>query len=1121
MSNAHRGATVIHNNREVFYDVGVRVKGSLFGRTGHDGVNRGSYRIRFHSDQKFRGVHESIALDASGRSSFFFGYGQDEILTAHLMNHAGGIASQYHDLGYMIAPNTSHTRPVIMMLARYSDVYLQETFGNDSDGTLFELEIIQYMTHTVNANPQSLKNPTYNPSWLGTDFGNMGDSNGKEDFRWNFQIKNKRARDNYDNIMATAKAFDLVGTALDEALESVIDVDQWMRMYAMHSLAGQLDAYGIDAAQHNIWLYDHPGTGKIMVLPWDMDFSFYRASNAPLHNNANHPSWNIRKIIHRPSNLRLFYGHLQDMIQTTYNATYANAWFTRFGELADQNYLRHVTYIEDRANYVSDQLESLAPQVPFTVTASSPLDVGAQSTVTLEGTGWINVREIRLGGGTQPLEIDWRVDTDSAYADTWELTIPVATGTNSYTLEAYDYQGLLIGTSSIDVSSSMPNPVADALRIVELNYHPAPPTVDELAVMPSLVDDDFEFIEVQNIGTQTLNLLGTTFTDGVDFTFASVELAAGQRGVVVQNRLAFELRYGNSLNVIGEFVSGRLSNRGENLALVDGQGQTVLSFAYDDADPWPQRADGVGGTLELIDPSSTAVAEFGKYYHWRGSTELGGSPAAAGNGPLGVVISEVLANTDAEPESDSIELFNNTGSSIDISGWWLSDSAADWFKYQIPSGTTLNPGQFIVFDEDDFNPTPLAPGANDFALSGTRGDDVWLVDPDGGGPGVMWLVDDVHFGAVAKGESSGRTSDGTGRLAPMEHATLGAANAAVRVGPLLISEIHFNPASPNAAALLADPTITRNDLEFVEIHNPTTVAVDLTQWRIRGGIDYDFPTGTMLAAGEVLVVVAFDPDEVSNNARLSAFRAHYGIDASVSLVGGFQGQLNDSFERVQLQRPDAPPLGQPTLTPRLQEDEVIYDDLAPWPTSADGAGDTLHRTRTGGWGNNASSWTGGQPGPGEVDLPGDTNLDGDVDTQDLTTAIINFTSAGGVGKTWAQGDNDGDGDVDTSDLTTAIIRFTGARANRIAGSVFLVAENIGKEGFLGDVSVGPAGRLTVEGQAFSDGDRRSSDHGNQASSADHWTPVPRMGRGSTKTLASLWSTDKVFSEIELLEWSSK
>ena len=53
---------------------------------------------------------------------------------------------------------------------------------------------------------------------------------------------------------------------------------------------------------------------------------------------------------------------------------------------------------------------------------------------------------------------------------------------------------------------------------------------------------------------------------------------------------------------------------------------------------------------------------------------------------------------------------------------------------------------------------------------------------------------------------------------------------------------------------------------------------------------------------------------------------------------------------------------------------------------------------------------------------GDTDLDRDVDTRDLTTSIINFTSAGGAGKTWA----DGDGDVDSGDLTAAINNFTGA-----------------------------------------------------------------------------------------------
>ncbi len=65
----------------------------------------------------------------------------------------------------------------------------------------------------------------------------------------------------------------------------------------------------------------------------------------------------------------------------------------------------------------------------------------------------------------------------------------------------------------------------------------------------------------------------------------------------------------------------------------------------------------------------------------------------------------------------------------------------------------------------------------------------------------------------------------------------------------------------------------------------------------------------------------------------------------------------------------------------------------------------------------------------QVALRGNTDVasgDVDVDTGDLTTSIINFTSAGGSGKTWSQGDMDGDGDVDTGDLTTSIINFTSA-----------------------------------------------------------------------------------------------
>ena len=63
---------------------------------------------------------------------------------------------------------------------------------------------------------------------------------------------------------------------------------------------------------------------------------------------------------------------------------------------------------------------------------------------------------------------------------------------------------------------------------------------------------------------------------------------------------------------------------------------------------------------------------------------------------------------------------------------------------------------------------------------------------------------------------------------------------------------------------------------------------------------------------------------------------------------------------------------------------------------------------------------------------GDVDLDRDVDTEDLTTSIMNFTSAGGSGKLWADGDMDGDSDVDTSDLTTSIINFTGAMTDTVS-----------------------------------------------------------------------------------------
>ena len=179
-------------------------------------------------------------------------------------------------------------------------------------------------------------------------------------------------------------------------------------------------------------------------------------------------------------------------------------------------------------------------------------------------------------------------------------------------------------------------------------------------------------------------------------------------------------------------------------------------------------------------------------------------------------------------------------------------------------------------------------------------------------------------------------------------------NSGPRVGPVIISEVHYNPGE----------MLEASDLEFVEIYNPTGETVDMTNWRLNGGVDFDFAVGQTLVAKGVLVVVGFNPDDALNAAKVTAFRQAYDIGASVTLVGGWTGSLDNAGETVRLESTDEPPLEEPDYYPHILEDEVDYNDKAPWPEAADGTGQSINRTSPTVWGNAATSWTAAEPTPG-------------------------------------------------------------------------------------------------------------------------------------------------------------
>jgi hypothetical protein len=180
---------------------------------------------------------------------------------------------------------------------------------------------------------------------------------------------------------------------------------------------------------------------------------------------------------------------------------------------------------------------------------------------------------------------------------------------------------------------------ADSLRISEVHYNPALPTVAERDLGYN-DKDSFEFLELLNISNETIDLSAVQLqqvviganVEGVQFDFADgaiSQLAPGERLVVVEDLDAFAVRYGNGIPVAGQF-SGGLNNSSETLTL--GSGNTVFQqFTYSEL--WYPSTDGLGFSLEIVDAANSDLDSWNVAQSWQPSGIVGGTPGRAG-GPI-------------------------------------------------------------------------------------------------------------------------------------------------------------------------------------------------------------------------------------------------------------------------------------------------------------------------------------------------------------------------------------------------------------------------------------------------------------------------------------------------------
>jgi hypothetical protein len=387
------------------------------------------------------------------------------------------------------------------------------------------------------------------------------------------------------------------------------------------------------------------------------------------------------------------------------------------------------------------------------------------------------------------------------------------------------------------------------LALTELMFHPPAATIEEF-IAGFAEDDLFEFLELKNTGSEPLLLDGMRFTSGIQFDFSLGDvhvLQPGEHVLVVNNRAAFEQRYGIGNTIAGEFT-GNLGNGGDELVISGPFGEFLIHYAYSDSD---LLTDGQG--FSILPQTNQHSAYFG------------GSP---GEDDPQLPIDALVVN-EVSPNGDWIELYNQTDTEIDIGGWFISDEEDDLTRSVIPAGVSVPPRGYTILNRGEHFSFGLNRGGETVSIASAR---------DGQLAGYR------HSAPYERGEprvNFGRyvRADGGVDFVRMSEWTPGEPNAAPRVGPIVINEIMYHP--------------LEGELEYIELFNSSESDVLLDGWRLTG-VGYAFEPGTVIPTGGYLVVAPVAPAE---------FTARYNV-GSAQVVGPYTQPLAGRGESITLFQPD-------------------------------------------------------------------------------------------------------------------------------------------------------------------------------------------------------------------------
>ena len=574
LDNTPHDVTFVYNNQRVIYNASAYFAGSPFISPGYSTPNGNlcGYTINLPSDDRFLGDTD-VVLDWPGRDTTAI---QEQM--AYWIADQLNLPNNYRRFIHLhVNGVTEQQRGSI-----YEDVQqpgseiINEWVPDDPDGDFYKIE--RWFEFSDSLTAIAYPEPTLE------DFTTTGGAKKLARYRWNWLKRAAKGTVNdYTNI------FNLVDAAnapspepYTSRLESLVDIEQWMGIFAVEHIVNNFDSYG-HAIGKNMYAYK-PDQGKWRLFMFDIDWVMTASlaagfgPNAPLFNSSDpvigrmyaHPPFRraYLRTVEEAVNGPLISAVIDPVMDAKYAAFVANGVTqSSGGNLAPPNSVK--SFIVNRRNYLAQQLANVAASFALTSNNATGFSTD-QSLVMLTGTAPIRVQMIRVNGVARG--VAWTTVTN------WSVDYSLKPGANVLTIEGLNRYGDFVPNAAVNITVTFTgNNQPAQFNTILINEWMASNANTLADPLDGRFDDWFE---LYNPSAVPVDLGGYTLSDELTNTARFIVpggTTISPRGylLVWADNETFQNRAGADLH-----VDFKLNQNGESIALFAPDGQLVDSVTF-------------------------------------------------------------------------------------------------------------------------------------------------------------------------------------------------------------------------------------------------------------------------------------------------------------------------------------------------------------------------------------------------------------------------------------------------------------------------------------------------------------------------------------------------------------